>query len=62
MRRRLADPCDAAQGFPRDYRFTGTTTEVVRQIGNAVPRHLARALVLAALSQCSDIRPFLAAA
>jgi DNA (cytosine-5)-methyltransferase 1 len=52
----------AAQGFPRDYRFTGTTTEVVRQIGNAVPRHLARALVLAALSQRSDIRPFLAAA
>jgi DNA (cytosine-5)-methyltransferase 1 len=51
----------AAQGFRRDYRFTGTTTEITKQIGNAVPRHLARALVLAALSQRSDIRPFLAA-
>jgi DNA (cytosine-5)-methyltransferase 1 len=40
-----------AQGFPLDYQFTGTKTEVVKQIGNAVPRRLARALVAAALKQ-----------
>jgi DNA (cytosine-5)-methyltransferase 1 len=45
----------AAQGFRRDYKFTGNKTEQVRQIGNAVPRNLARALVLAALSQQSDV-------
>ena len=41
----------AAQGFPRDYKFTGNTTQVVRQIGNAVPKNLAKALVKAALTQ-----------
>jgi DNA (cytosine-5)-methyltransferase 1 len=39
----------AAQGFPADYAFQGTKTEVVKQIGNAVPCGLARALVAAAL-------------
>lgn len=39
-----------AQGFPKDYRFCGTKTEVVKQIGNAVPVNLARALCTAALS------------
>jgi DNA (cytosine-5)-methyltransferase 1 len=34
----------AAQGFPRDYRFAGTTCDVVRQIGNAVPTNTAAAL------------------
>jgi DNA (cytosine-5)-methyltransferase 1 len=33
-----------AQGFPADYRFKGNTTEVVKQIGNAVPTNLAAAL------------------
>lgn len=45
----------AAQGFRHDYKFTGTQREVTKQIGNAVPRRLARALVLAALGQTSDI-------
>lgn len=34
----------AAQGFPTGYHFTGTATEVVKQIGNAVPKNLAKAL------------------
>jgi DNA (cytosine-5)-methyltransferase 1 len=45
----------AAQGFPANYRFTGTNTEIVKQIGNAVPVKLTRALVLAALSGRSDV-------
>lgn len=44
-----------AQGFRRGYKFTGNNTQKVKQIGNAVPRRLARALVLAAVSQDSDI-------
>jgi DNA (cytosine-5)-methyltransferase 1 len=49
----------AAQGFPRDYQFSGTKTQAIKQIGNAVPRHLARALVLAAVSQNNQIGEFL---
>jgi DNA (cytosine-5)-methyltransferase 1 len=37
----------AAMGFPKSYRFTGTKTEIVRQIGNAVAVGVSRALVLA---------------
>lgn len=44
-----------AQGFHDTYRFTGIQEEVTKQIGNAVPRHLARALVAAALSQDPDV-------
>lgn len=50
----------AAQGFRADYQFSGNQTQQVAQIGNAVPRRLARALVLAAVSQESDISGFIA--
>lgn len=51
IRFRMLQPHElaAAQGFPRDYRFSGTKTDQVKQIGNAVPCGLARALVRAAL-------------
>ena len=39
-----------AQGFPESYYFAGTKTEVVKQIGNAVPVNLARELCKAVLS------------
>lgn len=45
----------AAQGFRPDYKFTGNQEEITKQIGNAVPRNLARALVLAAVGQDSDV-------
>jgi DNA (cytosine-5)-methyltransferase 1 len=63
IRFRMLQPHElaAAQGFRRDYKFTGTKTEQVKQIGNAVPRNLARALVLAMLSQNADITPYLPA-
>jgi hypothetical protein len=37
------------------YQFSGTKTDQVKQIGNAVPRRLARAIVAAVLSQNSDV-------
>jgi DNA (cytosine-5)-methyltransferase 1 len=56
VRFRMLQPGElaAAQGFRGDYKFAGNRTEQVRQIGNAVPRTLARALVLAALSGRGD--------
>lgn len=44
-----------AQGFPASYRFVGTKVEVVKQIGNAVPRRLARAIVAAHVGQSPDV-------
>lgn len=35
----------AAQSFPKDYKFTGNKTDVVKQIGNAVCPKMAQALV-----------------
>lgn len=49
----------AAQGFRRDYQFTGNTSEITKQIGNAVPRRLARAIVTAAVGQNSDVRGYM---
>lgn len=39
----------AAQGFPRSYIFKGTKTQQVKQIGNAVPCHTAKALIASVL-------------
>jgi DNA (cytosine-5)-methyltransferase 1 len=63
IRFRMLQPHElaGAQGFPRDYKFEGTKTEQVKLIGNAVPRRLARALVYAVLSQCSDCDQLLCA-
>jgi DNA (cytosine-5)-methyltransferase 1 len=51
IRFRMLQPHElaAAQGFPKDYRFTGSREAVVKQIGNAVPVNLATALCYAAL-------------
>ena len=45
------DELAKAQGFPEDYEFTGSKTEITKQIGNAVPCGLSRALVGAVLDQ-----------
>jgi len=57
IRFRMLQPHELAlaQGFPRGYQFTGTKTDQVKQIGNAVPRRLARAIVGAVLSQNPDV-------
>jgi DNA (cytosine-5)-methyltransferase 1 len=53
IRFRMLQPHElaGAQGFPNNYRFTGTKTDQVKLIGNAVPCNLARAIVTAALDQ-----------
>lgn len=57
IRFRMLQPHELAlaQGFPRGYQFTGSKTDQVKQIGNAVPRRLARAIVGAVLSQNPDV-------
>jgi DNA (cytosine-5)-methyltransferase 1 len=50
----------AAQGFPRGYKFAGNQTEQTKQIGNAVPPGLARAIVAAVWSQKNDVSEILA--
>ena len=56
IRFRMLQPHELAlaQGFLPAYRFAGTKTQIVRQIGNAVPRRLARAIMAAALTQDPD--------
>lgn len=57
IRFRMLQPHElaAAQGFPKGYTFTGTKTDQVKQIGNAVPRRLARAIVAAVVRQQADV-------
>lgn len=57
IRFRMLQPHELAlaQGFRRGYKFTGNKTDQVKQIGNAVPRRLARALVAAIVSQNADV-------
>ena len=47
IRFRMLQPHElaAAQGFPADYKFQGNKSEIVKQIGNAVPCGLAKALI-----------------
>jgi DNA (cytosine-5)-methyltransferase 1 len=48
---RMVKPMELARAHSMDdYTFTGTREEVVKQIGNSVPRRLAKALCMAALS------------
>ena len=56
IRFRMLQPHELAlaQGFRPTYQFAGTKTDIVRQIGNAVPRRLARAIMVAALTQDPD--------
>jgi DNA (cytosine-5)-methyltransferase 1 len=55
--RRLRTPELAAlQGFPRDYVFAGSRRERVRQIGNAAPPPLARAMIKAVLDSVAGSR------
>jgi DNA (cytosine-5)-methyltransferase 1 len=58
IRFRMLQPHElaAAQGFRREYQFTGNKSEQVKQIGNAVPRRLVRAIVAAVLTQKADVR------
>lgn len=45
------------QTFPDDYRFAGGRSDAFRQIGNAVPPALARAVGVALLNASSDRKP-----
>lgn len=51
IRFRMLQPKElaGAQGFPKDYRFAGSKTDAIKQIGNAVTVNMAKALVMAAL-------------
>jgi DNA (cytosine-5)-methyltransferase 1 len=53
IRFRMLQPHElsAGQGFPKEYKFAGTKTEIVKQIGNAVPHYMAKALALTALKE-----------
>jgi len=52
IRLRMLQPHElsAAMSFPKDYEFSGTKTEQVKQIGNAVPVSTAKALCKAAVA------------
>ena len=44
LRRLTINECKTIQGFPTDFQFAGSKSSVYRQIGNAVPPPLARAV------------------
>jgi len=48
--------CARIQGFPDTYSFSGSPSEVAKQIANAVPIPLARAVARAVCSQLESIR------
>jgi DNA (cytosine-5)-methyltransferase 1 len=52
VRLRMLQPAElaAAQGFPKKYAFAGTRAVKIKQIGNAVPVHMAKALAAAVLT------------
>ncbi len=54
---RMLQPTELAQaqGFPQGYQFSGTKADVVRQIGNAVPCHMSRALCEAILRRARAV-------
>lgn len=58
IRFRMLQPNELAraQGFPSDYRFVGTKSDVVKQIGNAVPPGLARALIRVVIADYTSKR------
>jgi DNA (cytosine-5)-methyltransferase 1 len=45
----------AAQSFPRDYIFTGSRADVVKQIGNAVCPKMSEALCLGYMQELSEV-------
>ena len=45
-----------AQGFRTDYQFTGSQSEITKQIGNAVPRNMARAICAASVGQNENVQ------
>lgn len=55
-RRITAEECAAIQAFPPDYPWQGTKTTQYRQVGNAVPPPLARAVVQAVIDAAPGIR------
>jgi DNA (cytosine-5)-methyltransferase 1 len=61
IRSRMLTPAElaAASSFPSDYVFEGNKTQIIKQIGNAVPPYMARALALASLSGDPDISKFI---
>jgi DNA (cytosine-5)-methyltransferase 1 len=57
IRFRMLQPHElaAAMSFPRSYKFTGTREDKVKQIGNAVPIELSKALCKSILSETGNV-------